>query len=599
MPATNLSFAKVVATPTATSWSQAYNAGSLFIALSLVTLNEELQENLPTIGKQILSNVEAEFFGLEDKTFESITTAVNQAIRDIPEGIELSLCLAYIKDDTLYAFVVGTGRITLKRGEKIGTIVSHLQDKTTRAVQSASGYLQTDDLVMLQTAQFVESVPQKTLASAFEYTLPSDIAETISPLVHDEEEGGSAAIILVFNGVSRAVTEDTPEEASLPQSEQPIIHQPPILEHRPLDEKNHSQTPKTEGTDDSSSRSLMDRLPKISFPHLQIPRQKKFIAGLAVLLLGLLIVSIFFIQHQQATSKEKALFQEVYTSAKKDYDEGESLLSLNKSLARDDYKTAKDTLVKSHGKFKPGSKEEQQLTDLESQVDGRLSETEGASSVTPKEVAGDQAPALQALGKDNTLLAVTEDDDNIYTISSKTVTSIGKTSDKKTELVKNDSDWSDPKSLGVFSGNLYVLDPKEGLLKFVPTSGGEYASSTYFKGDAPDLTDAISMAIDGSIYILSVDGSIKKYTRGAEESFSVSGLTDDFSAPTALFTNADVDNIYILDPGKNWLVKLDKSGTFVAQYQASILKGAKAFTISTDEKSAFVLSGGKIYKLGL
>ncbi|MEK7605024.1 MAG: hypothetical protein AAB478_00710 [Patescibacteria group bacterium] len=599
MPATNLSFAKVVATPTATSWSQAYNAGSLFIALSLVTSNEELQENLPTIGKQILSNVEAEFFGLEDKTFESITTAVNQAIRDIPEGIELSLCLAYIKDDTLYAFVVGTGRITLKRGEKIGTIVSHLQDKTTRTVQSASGYLQTDDLVMLQTTQFVESVPQKTLAQAFEYTLPSDIAETISPLVHGEEEGGSAAIILVFNGISRAVSEDLLEETASPHpSEPPIIHQPPILEQN-IEEKTQSPLSYEEGTDTGDRPSLKARLPKITLPHLQIPRQKKLVGGLAILLLGLLIVSIIFIQRQQATSKEKALFQEIYTSAKKDFDEGEGLLSLNKSLARDDYKSAKDTLVKSHGQFKPDSKEEQQLTDLESQVDERLEQTEGSSSVTAKEISGTDAPLLQTLSKDSTLRSATEDEDNIYTISSKTIASITKSGSKKEDVVKNDSDWSDPKSLGVFSGNLYVLDPKEGLLKFVPTSTGEYASSTYFKGDTPDLKDAVSMAIDGSIYILFSDGSIKKYTKGTEESFSVSGLTDDFTSPLAIFTSSDIDNLYVLDPSKNRIVKLDKSGTFVAQYQASILKDTKAFTISTDEKSAFVLAGGKIYELGL
>lgn len=599
MPATNLSFAKVVATPTASSWSQAYNAGSLFIAVSLVTPDEILQAELPTTGKQILSNIEAEFFGLEDKTFESITTAVNQAIRDISSEIQLSLCLAYIKDDTLYAFVVGTGRITLKRGEKVGTIVSHLQDKEGRIVQSASGYLQTDDLVMLQTTQFVESVPQKTLTQAFEYTLPSDIAETISPLVHGKEEGGASAIILVFNGISHAVTDEALGEINTAPLDIPPNPPQSNMSSDVPGEPHHAPQNEAVETERTDKPSLASRLPKISLPHFQIPRKKKLVAGLAVLLLGLLILSIFFIQYQEASSKQKALFEQVYTSAKKDYDEGEGLLSLNKSLARDDYKSAKDTLAKAHGKFKTGSKEQQQLTDLESQVDGRLSQTEGSSSVTPKEVNGDDAPSLKTLSKDSTLQAVTEDDDNVYTLSSKTITSITKSGGKKDELVKNDSDWVTPKSLGVFSGNLYVLDPKKGLLKFVPTSGGDYAASTYFKGDAPDLKDAVSMSIDGSVYILFSDGSIKKYTRGAEESFSISGLTDDFSSPAALFTTSDVSNIYALDTGKNRLVKLDKSGTFVAQYQASILKDATALTVSNDEKSAFVLSGGKIYQLNL
>ncbi len=72
MPKTHLPFAKIVATPTLTSWSQAYSAGGLFIALSLVTETPEHQEAIGTVGKKILNDLEAEFFSLEEKSLEKI-----------------------------------------------------------------------------------------------------------------------------------------------------------------------------------------------------------------------------------------------------------------------------------------------------------------------------------------------------------------------------------------------------------------------------------------------------------------------------------------------------------------------------------------------
>ena len=49
----NLSFAKLVATPTDDSWSQVYNAGNLFASLSLTKTEAEDKNSLSGIGKEI------------------------------------------------------------------------------------------------------------------------------------------------------------------------------------------------------------------------------------------------------------------------------------------------------------------------------------------------------------------------------------------------------------------------------------------------------------------------------------------------------------------------------------------------------------------
>jgi len=68
MTTSNLSFAKIVANPSALGWSQVYSAGKLFAAISLEK-SEEGQEKdyLNVLGKEILSTLEQEFFTLETK----------------------------------------------------------------------------------------------------------------------------------------------------------------------------------------------------------------------------------------------------------------------------------------------------------------------------------------------------------------------------------------------------------------------------------------------------------------------------------------------------------------------------------------------------
>lgn len=592
MPTANLSFAKIVATPTDSAWSQAYNAGGLFIALSLSTEDEQSQEELPLLGKKLLDTIEAEYFGLEKKDLSSIQTVITQSIADLNTHITPSLSITSIKDDILYGFLIGSGRLTLKRGEKIGVILENTEpgEDTDRTIKSASGYLQNDDIILIQTTQFANNVPAKIIMPALEYNLPSDIAETITPYVHGKTDGGATAIVLCYRGFAHEPIDELPpaDNPMTPDQDAPIPVHPP--QNNIGSEPNESQEP-------SLVTKLIRQIPR---PHLSLPalnRRKKTILAVAFILVGILIASIFFVRSSSNSSKNHLLFNEIYTAAKKSYDEGEGLLSLNKSLAHDDYLAAKKELERSANVFLPGSEEQKKIDSLRELIDKRLTEFEGVNKASAKEVDGKDQLSLVAMAKDSTLLASTQDESTVYTISSKVIASISQSGDKK-DLIKNDDSWSNPKSLGFFSGNFYVLDPEDGLLKFVPTASS-YEQSTYFKGDAPDLKKAISMAIDSSIYILFSDGTVQKFTRGTKDSFSLSDLPKNITKPSIIYAGADLDNLYILDPGSSSLLKFDKSGKFQAQFQADVLKDAKALIVATDEKAAFILSGGKIYQINL
>lgn len=602
---TNLSFAKIVATPTPANWSQAYNAGGLFVVLSLQALNEAAQTELPSIGKSTLDNIQTELFTLEEKTFETLKKALEISIAKINKEITLSLSMVYCKEDTLYAFIVNSGRITFNRGDKTAVILENL-DSDAHEIFGSSGYLQSNDLIILQTSQFVEAVPAKIILEALDSTLPNDIAEIISPKIHGDKNGGASAIILSYQGISHdpdeaeAVNEKLgtaleATEAKEPPSHFPINHPPSLTDDSSLSEPQ-TATAQADGEQKSSSKialfspylkSLLTKLPTHN-----LSRQKKLLLGITFILTALLLLSIFVVKQNNLANTNHQLFLKLYNSAKKDYDNSESLSSLNKPMALDGYKSAKATLDKAASTIRTNPKDAKLLTDLIAKVDTRLKEFNDARTASLTEAESSSAPVLQALLNNSSLLGATSEDDKVYTLSSKAI------SEGSKDLVKNNDYWEDPVALGAFSGNFYVLDRKEGLLKFVPTED-DYATSTYFKEDSPDLSTSLSMAIDGSIYILFKDGSISKFTRGSKDSFTISGLDKPLSLASMIYASPDTKDIYILDNGNNRLVRLDTSGQFISEYDSDKFKSAKAVSISKDEKTGYVLSNNKIYKLPL
>ena len=127
-----------------------------------------------------------------------------------------------------------------------------------------------------------------------------------------------------------------------------------------------------------------------------------------------------------------------------------------------------------------------------------------------------------------------------------------------------------------------------------------FAKTNYFAADVtPDFSKAVSMAIDSSVYVLSTDGTIAKFTKGKADTFSIKGLSKKLSNPTAIVTSGDDTNVYVLDNGNSRIVVFDKSGNYKTEYSASVIKSAKDFEVLESDKIAYVLSGGKLYQIDL
>ena len=639
MAGTNLTFSKVVATPTQTAWSQAYSAGSLFGAFSLQT-DPSLQsniENLSTVGKDLISTLESEFFPLENKNLESIKQAITTTVSKIGVGIVPSFVICYLNENVLYLYASGGGKAVLKRGEKIGTVVEGIDQEI---IKSTSGYVQSGDIIVLQTKQFQRIIASAMLASALEKITPDQISEEIAPHVHDKSEGGASAVILSYkegvidesisgiatgavaasavNNNNETISEErikTPSQTdsasedmdneiesaytndveTMNKNEEPIQNPTPT-------ERVATELPKTEEslespflTEPKSRKKLSIGVSQANFKKLPKSRRLILIIGIILIVL-IIIISILALVNMRGSSNQEQ-FQEIYSSAREKIDEAESLKELNASLSQESYKKAQSILEQNKDTFPQGSTEDQKIEELLVQVNTQLQSNGGSSeSSEATEVDRSESELLSAQIDNPEPDYFTQNKNFIYFLDDKGVNSQDKGNDSEKIIIKKS--WTTPSGIGTFGSNIYVLDSSDTLLKFVP-SGDEYTKNDYFSENAPDLSNSTAMAIDGSIFVLNSDGTIQKFTKGVKDDFNITGLEKPMSNPTRIFTNEDLDNIYILDNKNGRVVVLDKSGQFIKAYSASIMKNARDIDVSEVDKKILILSDGKIYKIDL
>ena len=238
------------------------------------------------------------------------------------------------------------------------------------------------------------------------------------------------------------------------------------------------------------------------------------------------------------------------------------------------------------------------MLDLLAKVETALNQTSGVTAAQPKQVDLSLSAMLSAETK-NDGLYFTEDDSHIYGLTADQVFSLNPDGSNKKTLITNGGDWQKAGGLSTYFGNIYVLDKKQNqMLKYVQTDSG-FSKTNYFTNASPDLSKAVSMAIDSDIYVLSSDGTLSKYTKGNADNFTLTGLDKPLANPTGIFTSIGDNNLYVLDNGNSRIVVFDKSGNYKNQYQANVIKSAKDFEVLEKDKKAYVLSGGKLYEIDL
>lgn len=575
-----INFAKIVSTPTYFSWSQAYSAGSVFAVVSLtktkdtvpVSTDEQTQElllSLPAVGKEILNALEQEYFTLETKDLDSIKKAVSETLKRLPEAVTCSISLAAFIKNVLYLVMVGNGVVILKRGDATDVVLSQ-EDSAPDAMISSSGFVEDKDIILLETEQFARILPLQELTASLDHLPPSEIAESLSPKIHKTEEGGASCIIVSYTN------------PHAPEKPPPLPESPPLPKH-PLIQ---------------TVLAFFTKRLNFSLPRLRFPKSQVSLIGIAFFIILLILGGIVFSIKNREAVKRKALFEEVRASAQKKYDEGQSLLGLNRNVAREDFSDAKNIIQNKLDAFPSNSKEREDLETLSQQIDEAILASLNASRVSPQKTDTSASLLLKEFIAQKNVLFATQNEENLFVVTDKEIASVSKKTETRTSLIKRE--WSKAGGIGVFGSNLYLLDKDaHKVYKYIP-QGTSYTKSDYLAIDVtPDFSNVSDMAVDGAVWVLYLDGRIHKFLRGKAESFAISGLDEPFKNPLGLVTNQDSSLLYILDPGNQTIIALSKEGKYEKQYSSDVFKTAKALDIRESEGKGFVTDGSSLFEFPL
>lgn len=181
------------------------------------------------------------------------------------------------------------------------------------------------------------------------------------------------------------------------------------------------------------------------------------------------------------------------------------------------------------------------------------------------------------------------------------ITAIAFSSDNISDLSIDFGD-TDPslEDTDVYGPRLYVLDAAHNrILKHSPIKGGFDEPSLYLK-DGTDVSNAVSMSIDGAVYVLSDDGNVTKLLKGMREDYGVQTTEPPVTSAVKLRTMEDSEMLYVLDTAPGRIITFSKkSGSLVAQYTSETLNGATDFVVDEESGSFFVTARNTVLKFAI
>lgn len=354
--------------------------------------------------------------------------------------------------------------------------------------------------------------------------------------------------------------------------------------------------------------------------------KKASLIGLA--LLAVLGISVYLGLGRRAESMKIALYEPVLVSAIHDFEEARGLAEISQSRAR-------ELILRAHQNAKElesSGVKDPRLTELKANIAGYLGKIAGiyeepartffdltivASGFEASDVAlsggklrilnssGRRLAGLDIEGKRTEIiagpdylsdaLATAAYENRSFILSSDGIREVT----KEVELVVK-PDWKASDILfEAFAGNLYVLDRGNNQIwRYQGVVGGFLEKKPWLgEGFTKNVTDAVALAIDGSIWTINTSGEFKVYSMGAPATFAVSGNPQPFSQVEDLYTSDKSNFVYVLDKGNSRISTISKRGEYVGEYTAPELSNATRLVVDEEHKLLLFLAESKLFAI--
>ncbi len=635
------SVAKIVGTPTTRAWAQIHTFvpeepelrkthGELVAALSL-ELDDEASTQVVDVGREVLQRLQEEYYGKPITTpLEHLKQSVETVASTFSEGtVSLEIVCAIIYPNHVYFCIWGGGRVVVWREGKLATILSARQDMSG----TSSGVWRAGDIFILGTEIFFEIVNKDVIASSLSRGLgPHDSTDDLAAIAHRSPRPTLAAALFKIN----------PDE--IVEADGPVVVNAPLDAQTPVSDFSLQPPPNTRSYPDESTTIKLNQktfwqnwLIKIAekLPDREVTiksssaSSRKTAISVGIVLLVLLGASIIFGAQQKKAHDYKASYKDRLTDAQTAYNDAVMQKDINLPHSRELFQKARDTLdiLAAQGIKDPEIDSLRQKLDQDSgSILGKVTTPAQLfidlslvrSGVVAREITinRSQLAILDGGGQRIITIGMADKDtdavggadklagaksfaagDEYYVLTSSGIVK-QTTKGVAQTVVKQDGEWGEIMKVGFFGSNLYLLDKSNGIWRYSAAIDSFGDKKAWLKGDpSPNISDALDMAIDGSVWVLTSGGKVLKFNRGVEDNFVVSGA--DAITPTAFYTDENLENIYILDSSNKKVFEISKTGEYKKQYQTDMIGQAVDIAVSKSTGKIYLLTSDKIFTLDL
>lgn len=378
------------------------------------------------------------------------------------------------------------------------------------------------------------------------------------------------------------------------------------------------------------------RLPSVSassgirwWRSLSIRQQQ--LAGAALLILVILSGTLFASSRKQATTLNDTT--DVAASIQTHIDQAESaLLYGGESTARLELQSAAESIVTLPTKTKAQQQLRSELLGkMQALVDRVAKKTTAIPTVVATTEANENAQQLYLTGATLTAYAPETQSVTVLKIASNTTehhtltvdigdpqtgtTTIGNTilfSTDRQSFVEYDpktDTWNSLtatlnrqaslKSLTMFQQRLYALEGTSGTITRATRSPRSVSSFSNWLKEAPDLSSAKQIVVDGSIFILQDPTTVTNYFSGKKTTFALPPVSPAITNITRIWTTEAAKYLYLLEADQRRIMVITKDGSFVRQFAADSWTQAKDITINEKDKFGYILNGSAIERFPL
>lgn len=152
--------------------------------------------------------------------------------------------------------------------------------------------------------------------------------------------------------------------------------------------------------------------------------------------------------------------------------------------------------------------------------------------------------------------------------------------------------------IAAFSGRLYILDRFNNEIYRLNRSNAGYDGATrWLRADNITLTDAVSLVVDGSVYLINQRGELLKLENGKSTDFKVGAVDPALESPTKLRSPEGSPYLYVIDPPSKRVIVFNKQGGLVQQYTSGQFTNLKDIAVDERDKKIYVLSDSVVYAI--